>query len=231
MSPYLHHKHTYSIAQQDYYVEIAHTDQVNQPLIIGLHGYGSNERQMESLVTLSLDRPHTYISLRAFEELQGGGYGWYPVRFTKDIQPVVDVNKVQVALSRAAGFIAQAAEQYNTRPEAVYVVGYSMGGSMSAMLALLHPEVAQGFVVMAGNVHKELLPFARSGAAFGDKALFLGHGTRDPLISLEQIEGLAQFASARGFDVTLNCYDIPHVVGRQEREDVSKWLNTLLANH
>lgn len=228
MSPYLTHKNAAVVGSSDYFMEIERTQQPNQPLIIGLHGYGSDERQMESLVALDVSVPHTYITLRAYDELDAGGYGWYPVRFDKDIQPVIDPTNVLDALTRAAAFITQAAGMYKTSSENVYVVGFSMGGSMSAMLALLHPEVAAGFAVLAGTIHSEVQPYAARGQHANH--VFIGHGILDPLISREESEALAQVLKNRGRVVEHHSYNIPHVVGQQERIDLSRWLENCISH-
>ncbi len=122
----------------------------NPPLIIGLHGYGSNEKQMETLVGLDIDQPHIYLAPRAFESVDNGGYGWFPAQIVGN-QIETDTNMVRSALARVAGFSHHFANQYQADPERIYMVGYSMGGSMSMMLSLLHPDSATAFVAMAGT--------------------------------------------------------------------------------
>ena len=47
-------------------------------LIIGLHGYGINEKQMATLVPLTLQAPHVYVAPRGDYDLGDGSYGWFP---------------------------------------------------------------------------------------------------------------------------------------------------------
>ena len=82
--PSPNHKTLRANGRQMPYLEITTTQQPNQPLLIGIHGYGADEMQMKTLVNLAIDIPHTYIAPRALEKHPTGGYRWFPIEVTND---------------------------------------------------------------------------------------------------------------------------------------------------
>ncbi|GEM_PF-3295421 len=206
-----------------------HRDKGHQlPIIIGLHGYGSSERQLETLVPLTIEQPYIYVAPRAFEAVDNGGYGWYPVS-VKHNTFNINTTAIAPALDDVATIIKELVAIYNADPAQVFVVGYSMGGSVSMMLALTHPNIATAFVAMAGIYDPAILTQLAPDEYLRGVPLFVGHGTLDNLISTSDIQSATEFMKSHDMLVTLKQYRIPHVVGAQEREDVSAWLNKLLA--
>ena len=72
------------------------------PLLIGLHGMGSNELQLKTLVGLQLDEPFVYIAPRAPQKHPTGGFTWFPVSFAHgNYKPIgVDFRQVWIWLLR-----------------------------------------------------------------------------------------------------------------------------------
>ena len=211
-----------------HYREIRVDEGKNLPLIIGLHGYGSNEKQIETLVGLDIDQPHIYLAPRAFESVDNRGYGWFPTQISGN-QIEADTDTVRSALARVAHFSHAITNRYQADPRRIFIVGYSMGGSMSMMLSLLHPDSATAFVAMAGTYLPQITDFTAPTSQLQGKPIFVGHGTLDNLISQDTIQEAVQFLMDKGMDVTFRKYRIPHVVGTQERTDVSAWLNELMS--
>ena len=180
--------HSIDVRGQEIFYREIHVDEGEHlPIIIGLHGYGSNERQLETVVPLDIDHPHIYVAPRAFETVENGGFGWHPIEFENG-EFQADENAVLSALKRVARFIEQIVEHYQADPERIFVVGYSMGGSMSMMLSLTQPHIARAFAAMAGVYLKEILPKIVPSDELRDKPIFVGHGTLDNLISADVIQ-------------------------------------------
>ena len=64
-------------------IRAAKTNKEKAPLLILLHGYGSNE---DDLFSFSSELPEDYfiISVRAPYDLQPYGHSWYDIHFTAD---------------------------------------------------------------------------------------------------------------------------------------------------
>ncbi|MEM7346539.1 MAG: dienelactone hydrolase family protein [Chloroflexota bacterium] len=192
------------------------------PILIGLHGHGIHEGQMETLVGLELDQPFIYISLRAFHTFSGGGYTWFPF----DIQDgtiISEEAQVMQSLEWLAKFIPAVVEAKQADPHQVYIVGYSMGSGMSQSFMLTYPELIAGAVAMAGQYFPQIKPHIAEAARLKGKPLFIGHGVKDPFISEATMEGIVDEFTDLGVDVTYKTYQIPHVVSPTERKDVEAW--------
>jgi len=193
------------------------------PLIIGLHGHGSNENQMETLVGLDIAQPHNYLAIRGFHKLDEGGYTWFSISVTQN-GITFDVEDVLLSLKRLRNAISMLCDQFNADPEQVYLVGYSQGAVMSLAYTLRYANTLTASAAMAGHLLPELKPLTPNTEALKDFPIFIGHGTLDAVISQADIEVTADYLTHLGLDVTLNCYKIPHVVSVAERRDLSVWL-------
>ena len=58
------------------YLEQANADSNHQPLVIFLHGYGSNEQDLFDIKD-NLPESYTYLSVRAPMVMQEGSYQWF----------------------------------------------------------------------------------------------------------------------------------------------------------
>src|SRR5215813_4755144 len=100
------------------------------PLLILLHGYGSNEHDLFGLAPY-LDRRFQIVSARAPHILMPGGYAWFELGWTAtDI--VINVEQAEQSRALLIRFIAEALAAYGGDPAHVYLVGFSQGAIMSA---------------------------------------------------------------------------------------------------
>src|SRR6266567_8639210 len=100
------------------------------PLLLLLHGIGSNEHDLYGLVPF-LDKRFLIISVRAPNTLGPGSYAWFEVDFTPQWPAI---NPAQAEASRLAliTFLDEAVNAYNADPKQIYLMGFSQGAIMSA---------------------------------------------------------------------------------------------------
>ncbi|MEL6448378.1 MAG: thioredoxin domain-containing protein [Pseudomonadota bacterium] len=189
-------------------------------LIIGLHGYGADERQMASLVNVAPSVPHAYVAIRGFETVGARGYGWFPVA-----NGPAGVTYDADAVAKAADRVLEAAEAMSawlgTDPDRVYLVGFSQGATVSLSAALLRPSGAAGFVGFAGTLPAFDQTDLRSTAA----PVLIGHGSRDPAVRPEDTDLTVARLVGAGRRVELSVYPVPHVVSAAGRRDISRWID------
>ncbi|MEL6405713.1 MAG: dienelactone hydrolase family protein [Chloroflexota bacterium] len=196
-------------------------------LIIGLHGHGSREAQLDTLVALKLEYPTYYIAPRGFYKTANKGFTWFPLT-SQSGEMAYDINIVMDSLSRLRLFISAMCAAYQVNANQVYLLGYSQGATMSLAYTLLYPQTIRASVAMAGDLLPEIRQFALEHIRH-NQPIFIGHGTMDDFISTDQIQQTADYLNMHGFKVNLHFYPIPHVVSVAERRDVSFWLNQLMA--
>ncbi len=81
------------------------------PLLILLHGYGSNE---EDLFSFASELPEEYfiISVRAPHDLQPYGHSWYDIHFTSDNEKFSDDEQAKQSRDLISIFIDEIIETY-----------------------------------------------------------------------------------------------------------------------
>lgn len=205
----------------------ASADTRDQPLVIFLHGYGSNE---DDLFGIKDDLPtnYTVLSVRGRLEVKQGGYQWF---HQKSGAPQYDGESDDLRLSTAAisDFIARVTEKYHTRPGKVFLVGFSQGAMMTYEVALRHPELLRGIAPLSGRLLPVLRAELKGGPKYAGLQVFIGHGTADPQVpyvgateALGVLQGLSiapQFHSYPG---------VGHTISALEVADLKNWISASL---
>jgi Predicted esterase len=207
------------------YLEQANVESRNQPLVIFLHGYGSNEQDLFGIKD-ELPPQYTYLSVRAPMTLEEGSYQWFRKKGEGAYNGETDDLKAsgQVLLD----FVAQAAKKYHTETDKVFLVGFSQGAIMSYEVALRHPEAVGGIAALSGRI----LPVLKSELKPDEKrqslAIFIGHGTADkrlPYTDGTEADSLLQSLSLKP---EFHAYEgVGHSISATEMQDLSAWLQRL----
>ena len=199
-------------------------------LLVGLHGFAMDERQMATLANVSPEADHAYVSVRGFDALEGGGRSWFPIALDGDAVRV-DASAAQRAVDRLARLVPALVAHHRADPDRVYLIGYSQGGTLALAAALLRPDAAAGFAGFAGFLPDEVLAradrTADGDARAGDastRPVLIGHGSLDPLISREDIDRARDRLEATGREVELHVSRAPHVIDAAGRAALTAWL-------
>lgn len=186
------------------------------PLIVLLHGSGSDERDM---VTLWHDLPPTFVvvSPRAPFADAGGGWRWYR-KTSRDADIAISRKIVDL-------IVAKAVERFDADPARVFIGGFSQGAVMTYEVALAAPDRFRGAVVLSGT----LFPSAEAGlpgrAALGRESFFIAHGTADARIPFASATAARASLERLGVPVSFHAYSgLGHTTEAAETRDLSAWL-------
>ena len=205
----------------------ANADTHDQPLVIFLHGYGSNE---DDLFGIKDDLPanYTVLSVRGRLELDLGAYQWFHKK-VGEAQYDGDSGDLLQSAAAITDFVTRVTEKYHTQPDKVFLVGFSQGAMMTYEVALRHPEVLRGIASLSGRVLPALRAELKGGAKYAGLKVFIGHGTADPQVpyagateALGVLKGLSiepQFHSYPG---------VGHTISATEVEDLKSWISASL---
>ena len=207
------------------YLEQADNPAPHQPLVIFLHGYGSNEEDLFGLRE-GLPRGYNYLSVRAPLTLEEGSYQWFR---RKGDGPYDGVTEDLADSTRVLGsFVEKAAAKYHTTADKVFLVGFSQGAMMSYQLALRQPQAVRGIAALSGKVLPVLRAELKPRPALTQLAIFIGHGTNDSLVPYSDGVEANSLLRALGLQPQWQVYPgMGHGINAAEVQDLGRWLQAL----
>lgn len=205
------------------YLEQTQSDARNQPLVIFLHGFGSNEEDLFGIKD-ALPSTWTYLSVRAPMPVDPQGYRW----FTKTPGDG-DYNGETADLQRSAAliedFVGKATAKYHTHSDRVFLVGFSQGAIMSYEVGLRKPALVRGIAALSGSVLPVLKAELKPSESLGKLAIFIGHGTLDQALPYASATQANEVLVGLGLTPEFHGYPgMPHTVSETEVQDLKAWL-------
>jgi phospholipase/carboxylesterase len=194
------------------------------PLLLLLHGYGSNE---EDLFSFASELPDEYyvISARAPYGLPPYGFAWYAINFDADENKFSDMVQASQSRDLVLQFLDELLGQYPIDADNVTLVGFSQGCILSYAVALSRPEKIKRVVAMSGYLNKELLTDGYESNDFSHLTMFISHGTVDQVIPVEWARKAKPELDKLGIASIYKEYPVGHGVAPQNFFDLLHWLN------
>ena len=195
------------------------------PLLLLLHGYGSNEEDLFSFAT-ELPQDHYVISVRAPHNLQPYGHAWYAIHFDADENKFSDNEQAKESVQIIASFIDEIIKQYPIDSKNVNLIGFSQGAILSYATALTYPEKIAKVVALSGYFNQEIVPenIDTNANAISHLKFFISHGSVDQVIPVEWARKAQPFLENLGLKVVYHEYPIGHGVAPQNFYDFKNWL-------
>ena len=193
------------------------------PLLLLLHGYGSNE---EDLFSFANELPEEYyvISARAPYDMMYGSYAWYAINFDADENKFSDIEHARASRDIIANFIDQLVANYPIDSQDVTLIGFSQGAILGYAIALSYPEKVQRLVAMSGYLNIEIAVDDFKNNDFSTLKIFASHGTVDQVIPIEWARKSIPLIENLGISIVYKEYPVGHGVAPQNFFDLKKWL-------
>lgn len=192
------------------------------PLVLLLHGVGSNESSMAG-VGNALDASIEVLCVRSPITLGPGSYAWFHVQFTPQ-GPVINADEAAAGWEAIAQFAAEAIAAYDVDPARVFVGGFSQGGIMSLAAILTAPQLFAGAMCLSGRLLPEVWPHRASDDALRGKPVLVVHGTEDNKLGIH----FARNAKAQldSVPIVLTYEELPmgHQITLETVASVRRWL-------
>ncbi|MBF6640157.1 alpha/beta fold hydrolase [Flavobacterium sp. J49] len=194
------------------------------PLLLLLHGYGSNE---EDLFSFASELPEEYyvISARAPFDMMYGSYAWYAINFDADENKFSDISQARASRDIIANFIDELIAEYPIDAENVTLIGFSQGCILSYAVALSYPEKVQRVVAMSGYFNPEIAVDDYTENDFSKLRIFASHGTVDQVIPVEWARKSIPMLQVLGIKIVFKEYMVGHGVAPQNFFDFKHWLS------
>jgi len=194
------------------------------PLLLLIHGYGSNE---EDLFSFAQELPEEYyiVSVRAPYNMQYRSYAWYAINFDADQNKFSDNEQAKTSRDLIAEFIDELVVNYTIDASNVTLIGFSQGTILSYAVALSYPEKVQRVVAMSGYINPEILDENFLKNSFSNLKIFTSHGTVDQVIPVEWGRKAKPFLENLVIKTTYKEYPVGHGVSPQNFYDFKNWLS------
>lgn len=197
----------------------------NPPLLILLHGYGSNEQDLFSFAE-ELPDEFLIISAQAPYEMGYGGYAWYAINFDAQNEKFSDLNQARESIKKIASFIDEIKEKYNTNPNKTFLLGFSQGAILSYATSLLYPNKAQHIIALSGYINEELLPEEIANNITTN--YYISHGTVDQVLPVEWARKAPKILTDFNLQSAYSEYPVGHGVAPQNFFSFKNWIEKQL---
>ena len=154
------------------------------PLLILLHGYGSNEEDLFSF-TPTLPKDWLVVSFRAPFSTQYGGFSWYDIDLM-NLENRIDIPQAKESLQGIIENIMKITNQYNLVENETHLCGFSQGGILSYALSLQNPELFSKIACLSSYPEEKLLEnIQKDKKKLEQLKFFISHGAEDTVIPIE----------------------------------------------
>ena len=204
----------------------ADTDGV-PPLMVVLHGYGADERDLLALAS-HFDPRLRVVSIRAPLALMQGGYAWFPVGFTEQ-GLTIDQGDAEKARADLVDVVRDLQAAHGNDHGNTLLLGFSQGASMALAAALSAPDTAVGVIALSGVCVPEMMPTdADIMRALAANSILMTHGRFDPLIPIDQSHASRDLVAQTPVRLTYREYPMAHEISQDCLAHVAQWLTDFL---
>ena len=201
------------------------------PLLIALHGYGANKRQMMREAQLMAPENFAIASLQGFhqhikEPREAGGplrfgFGWL-TNFRSE-------ESVAVHHRALLDLIKLLTDEGVADPARVFLLGFSQSCALNYRFAFTHPEQLRGVVGICGGIPGDW----ETSSTYRHSNIDVLHlaGTRDEFYSPERVQDYERQLKTRARSVVFESYDAAHEIVPEMRPDVVQWLTKTADEH
>ena len=193
------------------------------PLLLLLHGYGSNDSDLFSFAS-ELPDEYYVISARAPYDLQYGSYAWYAINFDADQNKFSDHHQAILSRDLVVKFIEKLKIKFPIDSSNITLIGFSQGSILSYSIALSYPNIVQRVGALSGYLNLDINTENYQNNDFSNLKIFASHGTVDQVIPVEWARKTDPILKSLGINSTYKEYPIGHGVSPQNFFDLKDWL-------
>ena len=198
---------------------------VPAPLLIALHGYGANKRQMMREARQMAPDPFAILSLQGFHQHMkepkepGGplrfGFGWLTNFHPED--------SVAVHHRALIDLLQKLTMEGVVDKQQVLLLGFSQTCALNYRFAFTHPHLLRGVIGICGGLPGDW----ETSEIYKPTEAAVLHlaGTRDEFYPPARVADYQQRLQLRASNVSFRSYDAAHEIVPAMREDIRAWLH------
>ena len=203
--------------------------QENAPLLILLHGYGSDENDLFSFAT-ELPKELCIISARAPYPMEPYGNAWYAINFDADKGKWSDNEQAILSRDLIAKFIDEVTTAYAVNKNNVSLLGFSQGTILSYAVALTYPEKIKNVIALSGYINEDLFT-VKNKEAYSHLDIYSSHGSVDQVIPVDWARQNPVFLKVLDIKHTYNEFPVGHGVAPQNFYELKAWLSQRMSDN
>ena len=193
------------------------------PLLVLLHGYGSNENDLFSFAA-ELPKELCIIALRAPYGLEPYGHAWYAINFDANQNKWNDVEQAKESMAIIMNCVNNAQSLYDIDPSNISLLGFSQGCILSIALALNHPEKFKNIIGLSGYICEEFLNDPQDEKAYKHLNFYCSHGSSDQVIPVEWARETPKHLESLGIKNHYSEFSVGHGVAAENFFEFKQWL-------
>ena len=197
----------------------------NPPLLILLHGYGSNEQDLFSFAE-ELPKELLIVSAQAPYEMGYGAYAWYAINFDNANGKFSDLKQAKESIDKIAIFIDEIKAKYNTNVDKTFLLGFSQGAILSYSLSFMYINKAQYVIALSGYINTKMTPKKMSKDIKTD--YYCSHGSVDQVLPVDWARKSKPFLDNLGLQNVYSEYNVGHGVAPQNFYSFKSWIEERL---
>lgn len=212
-------------AQINLYYDLHKPAVLPAPLLIALHGYGANKRQMGREAQQMAPENFAIASLQGFHQHlkepkePGGplrfGFGWLTNFHSEE--------SVAIHHQALLDLIQTLVDEGVADPKRVFLLGFSQTCALNYRFAFTHPDSLRGVIGICGGLPGDW----ETSVLYKPTQAVVFHlaGTRDEYYPPARVADYKERLQLRSPSVELRSYDAAHEFVPAMREDIRTWLD------
>ena len=215
-------------AESRLYYDLRLTNKKRAPLLIALHGYGANKRQMMREAGQMASDEFVIASLQGFHQHlkdpkeEGGplrfGFGWL-TNFRSEESVMMHHRAILDVTSKLI------ADEF-VDPKKIFLLGFSQSCALNYRFAFTYPDHLRGIIGICGGLPGDWETSKLYHPT--DAAVFHLSGNKDEFYSPARVSDYAERLRLRARSVEFRSYEAGHEIVPAMRQDVRKWLSRMV---
>ena len=196
--------------------------QYRNPLIVLIHGYGSNEADLFSFAEDLPDEFHV-VSVQGIHALAPDMYAWYEIDFV-NMEKFNNVPQGIESRNQLVEFIDGFTTENQLDKENVWLCGFSQGAILSYAIALNFPEKVKHIACLSGYPEPNFIGEFNLELDYSQLDFFISHGVDDMVIPVEWGRKGKPILDELGIKNEYHEYRSGHGIVPQNYWDLMSWM-------
>lgn len=195
----------------------------NAPLLILLHGYGSNMHDLFGFAPY-INEKFAIIALQAPIPLGGPSYAWYNIYFDQPQGKWSDEQQGKESVQLFLDVLNQVKEQISINPLDINLLGFSQGAILSYAAAMTHGGLSK-VICLSGYLNEALLPENVTLNSCTKTRFFASHGDQDQVIPVLWARKSRTRLQELGCNLEYHEFPVGHGVSPENFAALNSFLN------